>query len=133
MDTVFNERQHRLLRAAFADTATNVPEFTVTALKGGHRADEGLNNLLPAELTEYGKRCALKEALVRFLDDGRAPSVEVGSGDPAMQLDAATFFHFRVRVEGVPLFVKVFVDEEGREPDVKVISVKRDDRAWSES
>ncbi|MEW6200302.1 MAG: hypothetical protein AB1601_16755 [Planctomycetota bacterium] len=133
MDTVFNERQRQVLRAAFADTATNVPDFTRTAVTGGHRTDEGLDKLLPAELTDYGKRCALKEALVKFLDDGRAPSVEVASGDPAMQLDAATFFHFRVGVEGVPPFVKVFVDEEDREPDVKVISVKRDYRAWSES
>ncbi len=70
---------------------------------------------------------------MRFLDEGRAPNVEVIPGDAQMQLDAATYFHFRVRVESVPLFVKVFLDEEGRDPDVRVISVKRDDRAWSES
>ncbi len=131
MDTGFNERQRQVLRAAFADTATNVPAFTATALTGGHRADEGLHSLLPVELTDYGKRCALKEALVEFLDEGRCPSVEVRPGDDQMQLDAAAFFHFRVRVEGVPLSVKVFVDEAEREPDVRVISVKRDDRAWS--
>jgi len=131
VDTGFNEQQRQLLRAAFADTATNVPEFTVTALTGGHRDDEGLHNLLPPELTDYGKRIALKKALVKFLAEGRCPSVEVRPGDVEMQLDPATFFHFRIRVESVPLFVKVFVDEEGREADVKVISVKRDDRAWS--
>ncbi len=131
MEKRFTDRQRQLLRAVFVDSATNVPEFTVTALTGGHRRDEGLHNLLPAELTDYEKRHALKEALVKFLDEGGAPSIEAGPGDFEMQLDAATFFHFRVRVEGVPLFVKVFMDRERREPDVRVISVKRDDRVWS--
>lgn len=118
------------LRAAFADTATNVPAFTKTAITGGHRPDEGLENLLPAELTLYAKRRALKCAIVAALDRGDVPTVERRTGDAEMQLEDAVFYHFRVTVADVRLFVKVFADECAGELDVRVISVKRDDQAW---
>jgi hypothetical protein len=125
-----DERRLAALRAIFADTATNVPAFTNTAMTGGHRRDEGLRNLLPAELTDYEKRCALKRAIVAALENGQAPTVERRSGDAEMQLEAALFCHFRVVVAEVLLFVKVFADECGNELVVRVISVKRDDQAW---
>jgi len=118
------------LRAIFADTASNVPDFTNTALTGGHRADEGLRRLLPAEVTHYEMRCELKRAIVAALDAGNAPTVERSAGDAGMQLDAACYYYFRVAVYGAALFVKVFVDACGSELNVRVISVKRDDQPW---
>jgi hypothetical protein len=118
------------LRAVFADTATNVPAFTKTAIAGGVRSNEGLENLLPADLTLYGKQRALKCAIVTALDRGEAPTVERRAGDAEMRLEAAVFYHFRVVVADVPLFVKVFADECAGELDVRIISVKRDDQAW---
>ena len=124
--------QQRLeaLRAAFGDTASNVPDFTNTALTGGHRTDEGLRNLLPPELSDYEKRCALKRAIAAALRRSDLPTMECAGGDAGMQFDTAWYYHFRVAVAGVPLFVKVFLDAEGPDPDVVVISVKRDDRPW---
>lgn len=130
VSTGLTDQQRRQLRAAFADSASDVPDFSQTALFGGYRRDEGLQNLLPADWTVYELRCALKAALRAFLDEGGSPSVESSRGDAAMAMDAATYCHFRVRVADVPLFVKVWLDEDDRDPEVRVISVKRDDRAW---
>lgn len=116
-----------VLRAIFADSASNVPVFTGTARTGGYRPDEGLENLLPG-LTPYGCRVALKEAIVRFLDGNGKPTLERSAGDREMHLDAACYYHFRVRVEGVALFVKVLLEDDGNDPSARVISVKRDDR-----
>lgn len=121
----------KALREAFCDPASNVPDFTRTALTGGARPDEGLEQLLPRELTAQGKRTALKRALCDALARGETPTREKSPGDAAMRLDAATYYHFRVAVEGVRLSVKVWFDDDVREPIVRVISVKRDDQAWS--
>lgn len=118
------------LRAAFADTASNVPEFSRTASTGGHCHDEGLRNLLAPEFSEYEQRLALKSTVVAALDAGYQPTIERSRGDADMHLDAACYYHFRVTVCGVRLFVKVFCDEESPELDVIVVSVKRDDQAW---
>ncbi len=117
----------RKLREVFADTASNVPEFTETAELGGYRSDEGLQGLLP-DLAPYGRRLALKQAIVRFLDAGERPTREDSVGDQEMQIDAAVYYHFRVTVEDVRLFVKVLFEDAPDEPEVLVISVKRDDR-----
>ncbi len=127
----FDERHRGLLRRILADAASDVPNFTRTAETGGFRTDEGLHNLLPAELTLHEKKSALRRAIVEFLDRGDTPTVEQSAGDADMALDAGTYYHFRVAVEGVRLFVKVLLDEEdAQDPTVRVISVKRDDRAW---
>ena len=126
-----NEQRLQVLRQTFSDTASNVPEFTGTALQGGKRRDEGLDVLLGYERSLYEKTVLLKKAVVLFLDSGNQPSLEASRGDVEMQLDAALFYHFRVSVEGVRLFVKVLLDEDDpHDPDVTVISVKRDDKAW---
>ena len=44
-----------------------------------------------------------------------------------MAIEAATYYHFRVEVEGMRLFVKVFFENDADEPEVTVISIKRDD------
>lgn len=126
-----DERHRGLLRRILADAASDIPSFTRTAETGGYRTDAGLHNLLPAELTLYEKKAALKRAMVEFLDRGGTPNVEQSAGDADMALDAGTYYHFWVEVEGVRLFVKVLLDEEdAQDPTVRVISVKRDDRAW---
>ena len=125
-----DECRLRLLLEAFTDTASNVPEFTRTATEGHHRADEGLENLLTRDLSLYAKTVALKRAVAKFLRDGGRPSIERSTGDADMEIDTAMYYHFRVEVEGVRLFVKVFVEDDPHEPDVLVVSVKRDDRAW---
>lgn len=121
----------KALREAFCDPASNVPDFTRTALTGGPRPDEGLEQLLPRDLTAHGKRTALKRALCDALARGETPTREEAAGDVAMRLDAATYYHFRVTAERVRLFVKVWYEDDVREPIVRVISVKRDDQAWS--
>jgi hypothetical protein len=131
MGRAFDERHRKLLRQVFADRASNVPDFTRTARTGGHRSDEGYDNLLPAELTERGKVAAIKQAILDFLVDEKIPSVEDSKGDAGMQLDPGLFFHFRVAVCGVRLFIKVLLDDDDPdEPEAVVISVKRDDGAW---
>ncbi len=130
--TMAGERDERLLRqlrGVFSDTASNVPEWTRTARSGGYRRDEGLENLLPEHMALPGKMQAVKDAIRRFLEGGGRPGVEVSGGDVGMALDSAKYYHFRVEVEGARLFVKVFVEESRGELDVRVISVKRDDRA----
>ena len=117
------------LRRIFADTASDVPDFTGTARNGGYREDEGSENLLPEQLTPYERTCLLKAAIVRFLDDGKQPTVEESKGDAEMQFEPATYYHFRVEVEDVRLFVKVLYEDDQGEPGATVISVKRDDRS----
>jgi hypothetical protein len=125
-----DQRRLATLRRVFADTASDVPVFTRTARTGGYREDEGLENLLPAEFSLYEKTCLLKAAVVRFLDDGKHPTVEESGGNAEMDLEPANFYHFRVEVEGVRLFVKVLYEDDEGEPGATVISVKRDDRSW---
>ena len=115
------------LRDAFASRASNEPELTWTALTGGNRNDEGLENLLPG-LPTAGAIDTLKDALVRLLDEGGQPTVREEAGDRAMQLDAATFYEFRIVADGVRLYVKVLLESDEEPPEVKVISVKRWDR-----
>lgn len=120
----------KAIRAIFGDTASNVPDFTDTALAGRHRSDEGLRNVLPQELTDYERRTVLKQAIVAALDRGDAPTIERSQGDMEMQLDPACFYHFRVTAVGVRLFIKDCVEQYGEELVVLVISVKRDDQTW---
>jgi len=117
----------RTLRGAFASPASGEPAFTQTAITGGWREDEGLENLLPG-LPTAGAIDTLKDALVRFLDEGGQPTVREEAGDRAMQLDAATFYEFRIVADGVRLYVKVLLESDEEPPEVKVISVKRWDR-----
>ncbi len=122
-------RRLRELLDVFSDKkASNNPRVTWTAWTGGHRPDEGLENLLPADWPRFQKLTALKESIATFLRGGGSPDVERSSGDQGMQLDAATYHHFRVVVADVRLFVKVFLEE--RDVFCTVISVKRDDSAW---
>jgi len=121
----------KALRDAFCDPASNVVSFTEAARTGGCRPDEGLDHLLPPELTTYARKTLLKKAIADALARGEAPTREQATGDAVMRLDAATYYHFRVTVERVRLFVKVWFEDDAREPIVRVISVKRDDQAWS--
>ncbi|MCK6485413.1 MAG: hypothetical protein L6R00_14900 [Phycisphaerae bacterium] len=117
----------RLLRRVFADTASNVVEFTRTARGVGHRCDEGLVALLP-DMTFDQARDALKRAIVHFLDEGGKPNETHELGDPEMKLDPATFYEFRLTCEGRALYVKVKLDDtDPDEPTAQVVSVKRDD------
>lgn len=121
-----DERILRLLRDCFSDRASNVPDFTRTAETGGHRSDEGLCNLFRPHWSVQARREALKQAIAEFLSSGGRPAREEARGDAEMRLDAAVYYQFRVEVAGTRLFVKVFLDDDYREPCVTVISVKRD-------
>ena len=48
-----------------------------------------------------------------------------------MGIDTSLYYHFRVEIDGVRLFVKAAFDEYRGEAEVVVVSVKRDDQAWS--
>ncbi len=120
------------LRRIFASTASDVPEFAKTAVDGGYRPDTGVIALVADDGTLYDKCERLKQAVVQFLDAGNAPNRRDESGDREMQFDSAVFYEFRVVVDGVRLFVKtVFDEDDPSDPEVRVLSVKRDDRSWS--
>lgn len=124
-----DEQTRALLRRILADRASNVVEFTRTARVGGHRSDEGVENLLSGRLSRFEKEQRVKAAMVESLDAGHSIAIEESRGDAAMGIDAATYFHFRVEVDGVRLFVKFLIDDaDSVDPTGVVISVKRDDR-----
>lgn len=102
-----DEQTRALLRRILADRASNVVEFTRTARVGGHRSDEGVENLLSERLSRYEKEQRVKAAMVESLDAGRSIAIEESRGDAAMGMDAATYFHFRVKVDGVRLLRQV--------------------------
>ena len=130
MATEYDERRIAQLRAVFADPASNVPEFTRTALYGGHRRDTGILTLLEPHTPSETVRL-LKSAIVQSLDAGCEPTLEQSQGDHEMGIDASQYYHFRVEVVGVRVFVKAAFDEYRGEAEVVVVSVKRDDQAWS--
>jgi hypothetical protein len=126
-----DQERLKLLRRLFASTASDVPEFTETAVYGGYRLDEGVVALVPGEGNAYEKTRRLKQAVVDFLDGGGRPNRLEAPGDAEMQLDAATFYEFRIEIEAARLFVKAVLDEDDpADPELKVLSVKCDDRAW---
>jgi hypothetical protein len=127
-----DERRLRVLLEAFSEQASNVPYFTRTAVTGGVREDEGIENLIGGDYRLPQKKRMLKQAIAEWLQEGGEPTVETSAGDTQMGLDAARYYHFRIQVEGARLFVKVALEAEmSGEPEVTVISVKRDDRAWA--
>ena len=130
MPSDFDENLRRILIEAFEDSASNVPEFTETAITGGHRRDEGLNGLLPPEWSIRDKKATLKFALHKALVARAVPTVKHETGDSAMSLDAATDLHFRgIVVSEMRLFVKIRVDlDVPDDPVVTIQSVKRDDK-----
>jgi hypothetical protein len=125
-----DQERLKALRAILADTASNVPEFTKTAFTGGHQLGAGLRNLLSPDLTDHERQCALKGAIVAALDRGDTPEINRTAGDAEYEYDASFFYHFRVSMAGIRLFVKVCAEQCGDELVVLVISVKRDDQAW---
>lgn len=121
-----------LLRAIFADAASNVPLFTQPAVMGGRRADEGLSGIWP-HVREPQCRAEVKRAIVDWLDRGHAPNRNEKPGDAEMRIDAAIWYEFRVVVAGVRVLVQAtYDDDDPRDPTIRVRSVKRDDRAWSQ-
>ncbi len=132
MPRELDQRRLDTLRRIFASTASDVPEFVKTAVDGGYRSDTGVIALVPGEGTLYAKCDRLKQAVVESLDAGNAPNRRDESGDREMQFDSAVFYEFRIAVDGVRLFVKtVFDEDDPSDPEVRVLSVKRDDRSWS--
>ncbi len=115
------------LRRAFADPTSNAVEFKRTARTGGYRDDEGLENLLPAELPLSDKQRLLKEAIVRYVDQGITPTVVTYEGDD-VRGEPVRFHEFRLVVAGVGLYVKVYLEpDELNDPTARVCSVKRAD------
>lgn len=97
----------------------------------GHRKDEGLDKLFPADWTPSYKKAELRRALAEFLKRGGTPNRTQEKGDREMRLDAVTFHEFRINVESASLYVKVRIDDDDDpdDPIMWIISVKRDDRA----
>jgi hypothetical protein len=124
-----DEGRLKALRAIFASRASNEPFFRDKALYGGERPDEGLDVLIPGDLSPKRKIERLKAAIVRFLDQGGAPNRREEPGDRDMGLDVVIFYEFRLEVDGVMLYVKTSFDEhDPTDPDLDVRSVKRADR-----
>ena len=122
-----DKQRLELLREIFSSRTSNEPAFTRTAQTGGHRPDEGLESLLPADLTRDEKRRLVKQAIAEVLDAGGLPEVIDKPGDVAMKLDARRVHMFRVEVPSVRLAVQVDLDDSNpRTPHATVISVKRD-------
>jgi hypothetical protein len=119
------------LRRFLADPASNTVMFSRTAVRGGDRADEGYESLLRdlAPVSRAAREHEIKAAMIAALDAGERVTREDAPGDVEMQLDPATYYHFRVSVAGRRLFIKLMLDIE--DATLLIMSVKRDDRAWS--
>lgn len=130
MSRELDENLRRVLVHVCEDAASNVPDFTETAISGGHRRDEGLNGLLPPEWSIRDKKASLKGALHKAIATGNVPTVKHLAGDSEMGFDPVTELHFRgIVVGGITLFVKILVDlDDPDDPVVTIQSVKRDDK-----
>jgi hypothetical protein len=100
--------------------------FKAKAFDGGERSDEGVLNLLPdaRAVPRAALREMLRAALLEFVDAGGQPSrIEVAGDD--VRGGPATFYEFRLEIEGARLFIKTELKPGPMGPGLLVMSVKR--------
>jgi hypothetical protein len=124
----FSEEDRLILDRILSDPASNAVVFKESAMSGGYRSDEGLENVLPADWTRPRMQAAVRSVMLTHLREGGAVTRSDDPGDVEMGRDPQVLYEFRITVEQVRLFVKVRrCDENPTDPTIRVISVKRQD------